>query len=122
MEYGNANAKKYEGTKYEEPQLPNVSSTISPTMGTCPSMGTSIRVRVPTHILKNQDKICLKNDDGPAVENEPVTIEDYTLRTNNRYSILNNEEALITYKEYINELEEKNAERQPKYRHYSELR
>ena len=76
-------------------------------MGTCPSMGTSIRVRVSTHILKNQNKICLKNDDGPAVENEPVTMEDYTLRTNNRYSILNNEEALITYKEYINELEEK---------------
>ena len=87
-------------------------------MGTCPSMGTSIRVRVSTHILKNQNKIGLKKDDGPAVENEPVTMEDYTLRTNNRYSILNNEEALITYKEYINELEEKNAERQPKYRHY----
>ena len=51
-------------------------------MGTSTTMGTPICVRVPTHILDNQVKIYLENDDGPATEKDTGTKEDHTLRTN----------------------------------------
>ena len=51
-------------------------------MGTSTTMGTPICVRVPTHILDNQVKIYLENDDGPATEKDTGTTEDHTLRTN----------------------------------------